>query len=121
MNGNLDEKIETLAKLLYKSRYPVIFTGAGISTESGLPDFRGPDGMWTRRDKGLAPKPMSKSWNSVEPNSGHLAIVELQKIGKLKFLIVSTFKVISFIDISCRFRFNATSGVTSSFITNSGG
>jgi mono-ADP-ribosyltransferase sirtuin 6 len=87
MNGNLDEKIETLAKLLYKSRYPVIFTGAGISTESGLPDFRGPDGMWTRRDKGLAPKPMSKSWNSVEPNSGHLAIVELQKIGKLKFLI----------------------------------
>jgi len=73
--------------LLYKSRYPVFFTGAGIGTESGLPDFRGPDGMWTRRDKGLAPKPMSKPWNSVEPNSGHLAIVELQKIGKLKFLI----------------------------------
>jgi len=87
MNKNLEERIEAFAKLLYKSRYPVFFTGAGISTESGLPDFRGPDGVWTRRDKGLAPRPMSKPWNSVEPNSGHLAIVELQKIGKLRFLI----------------------------------
>jgi mono-ADP-ribosyltransferase sirtuin 6 len=87
VNKDLEERIETFAKLLYKSRYPVFFTGAGISTESGLPDFRGPDGIWTRRDQGLAPKPMSKSWDSVEPNSGHLAIVELQMIGKLRFLI----------------------------------
>jgi mono-ADP-ribosyltransferase sirtuin 6 len=75
-----------LAKWLYKSRYPVFFTGAGISTESGLPDFRGPDGVWTRRDKGLPP-PASKPWEAVEPSCGHLALVELQKIGKLKFLI----------------------------------
>jgi len=87
MNKDLDERIESFAKLLYKSRYPVFFTGAGISTESGLPDFRGPDGVWTRRDKGLAAKPVDKSWDAFEPNSGHLAIVELQKIGKLKFLI----------------------------------
>ena len=87
MSKDLDERIESFAKLLYKSRYPVFFTGAGISTESGLPDFRGPDGMWTRQEKGLAPKPVSKPWDSFEPNSGHLAIVELQKIGKLKFLI----------------------------------
>jgi len=87
MNEDLDQKIETLAKWLYESRYPVFFTGAGISTESGLPDFRGPEGVWTRRDKGLPPPPMTKPWDSVKPNSGHLAIVELQKIGKLKFLI----------------------------------
>lgn len=87
MSKDLDERIERFAKLLYKSRYPVFFTGAGISTESGLPDFRGPDGVWTRRDKGLAAEPVSKPWDSFEPNSGHLAIVELQKIGKLKFLI----------------------------------
>jgi len=42
--------------------------------------------MWTRRDKGLAPKP-GRPWDSVEPNSGHMALAELQKMGKLKFLI----------------------------------
>jgi mono-ADP-ribosyltransferase sirtuin 6 len=82
-----DQKIRDLAQYLYASQYPVFFTGAGISTESGLPDFRGPDGVWTRRDKGLPPRPLSASWDSVEPNTGHYAIVELQKIGKLKFLI----------------------------------
>ena len=87
MNKDLNERIEIFAKLLFKSRYPVFFTGAGMSTESGLPDFRGPDGIWTRQDKGLAPKPISKPWDSFEPNSGHLAIAELQKVGKLKFLI----------------------------------
>jgi len=87
MNTNTDEKIGTLAQWLYEAHYPVVFTGAGISTESGLPDFRGPDGVWTRRDKGLAPPPMSKPWDEVEPNSGHYAIVDLQKMGKLKFLI----------------------------------
>ncbi len=87
MNEPLEERIQSLAQYLYESRYPVVFTGAGISTESGLPDFRGPDGLWTRRDKGLPPKPMNRPWDSVEPNSSHFAIVELQKIGKLKFLI----------------------------------
>ncbi len=86
MKKDLQERIEILATLLFKSRYPVFFTGAGISTESGLPDFRGPDGMWTRRDKGLAPKP-GRPWDSVEPNSGHMALAELQKMGRLKFLI----------------------------------
>ncbi len=87
MDKHLDQKIQSLAQSLYESRYPVMFTGAGISTESGLPDFRGPDGVWTRRDKGLPPRPMGKPWDRVNPNSGHYAIVELQKLGKLKFLI----------------------------------
>jgi len=87
MKKDLEKRIEEFAKLLHQARYPVFFTGAGISTESGLPDFRGPDGIWTRQDKGLAPKPAVKPWDSFEPNSGHLAIVELQNIGKLKFLI----------------------------------
>jgi NAD-dependent deacetylase len=87
MKSDLDHRIETLARWIYEARYPVFFTGAGISTESGLPDFRGPDGLWTRRDKGLPPKPMNKPWDAVATNSGHLAIAELQKLGKLKFLI----------------------------------
>jgi mono-ADP-ribosyltransferase sirtuin 6 len=82
-----DQKIQDLAQYLYASQYPVFFTGAGISTESGLPDFRGPNGVWTRRDNGLPPRSMAVSWDSVAPNKGHYAIVELQKIGKLKFLI----------------------------------
>ncbi len=87
MTDNLTDRIQTLAQWIYESRYPVVFTGAGISTESGLPDFRGPDGLWTRRDKGLPPKPMDRSWDSVDPNKGHLAIAELQDLGKLRFLI----------------------------------
>ena len=82
-----ESKIQELAQYLYEARYPVFFTGAGISTESGLPDFRGPDGVWTRRDMGLPPRATAASWDSVEPNAGHYAIVELQKMGKLKFLI----------------------------------
>lgn len=75
-----------MAQWMFEANHLVVFTGAGISTESGLPDFRGPDGIWTRMDKGLPPKPMP-SWDSAQPNKGHLAIVELQKLGKLKFLI----------------------------------
>jgi NAD-dependent SIR2 family protein deacetylase len=73
--------------MLHKSRHVVFFTGAGISTESGLPDFRGPDGVWTRQEKGLPPRSVAKPWGSVEPNSGHRALVELQGIGRLGFLI----------------------------------
>jgi NAD-dependent deacetylase len=83
--SDLDERIEALAKLMYDSGYLVVFTGAGISTESGLRDFRGPDGLWTRRDKGLSTP--QQNWSGVEPNAGHFAIAELQNIGKLAFLI----------------------------------
>ena len=83
----LDIRIEMLVHWLHGAHYPVFFTGAGISTESGLPDFRGPDGLWTRQDKGLAPPPMAKPWHSVEPNQAHFALVELQRLGRLNFLI----------------------------------
>jgi len=48
---DLEERIKQLALWLFESKYLVVFTGAGISTESGLPDFRGPDGIWTRQEK----------------------------------------------------------------------
>ncbi len=87
MIAPLETRIQTLAQWLYESNDPVIFTGAGISTDSGLPDFRGPDGLWTRRDKGLPEKPAKVRYREAVPNSGHYAIAELQKIGKLNFLI----------------------------------
>jgi len=82
---NLDKRIGTLAQWMFESKHLVVFTGAGISTESGLPDFRGPDGIWTRQAKGLSTK--ARSFNSVAPNEGHMAVAELQNLGKLSFLI----------------------------------
>jgi NAD-dependent SIR2 family protein deacetylase len=82
---NLEERIHQLAQWIFDAKYLVVFTGAGISTESGLPDFRGPNGIWTRQEKGLPPPP--RLFSKIEPNAGHQAIVELQKLGKLRFLI----------------------------------
>jgi NAD-dependent deacetylase len=82
---DLDNRIVTLANWMSEARHLVVFTGAGISTESGLADFRGPDGLWTRQAKGLPTK--SIDFASAEPNAGHLAIAELQRLGKLSFLI----------------------------------
>ena len=82
---DLQARIDKLAQWMFESKYLVVFTGAGISTESGLSDFRGPDGVWTRQEKGLPPK--TRPFASVEPNAGHRAVVELQGLGKLKFLI----------------------------------
>ena len=82
----LEDKIELAAKWIFESNRLVVFTGAGISTDSGLPDFRGPDGVWTRRDAGLSP-PKSPPWDKVNPNQGHYEIVELLKLDKLDYLI----------------------------------
>jgi NAD-dependent deacetylase len=83
--SDLEQRIEKLAQMLAASGYTVVFTGAGISTDSGLRDFRGSDGLWTRRDKGLSTP--EQNWTGVEPNSGHLAILELHNLGKMAFLI----------------------------------
>jgi len=82
---DLEERIQKLAQWILEAQNIVLLTGAGISTESGLPDFRGPDDIWTRQDKGLQTK--FRLFTSVEPNTGHRAIVELQNLGKLRFLI----------------------------------
>jgi NAD-dependent deacetylase len=61
------------------------------STDSGLPDFRGPEGVWTRRDKGLPPPRWGKPPSQIAPNASHLALVELYRLGKLAFLLASGF------------------------------
>ncbi|MHA1338705.1 MAG: SIR2 family NAD-dependent protein deacylase [Promethearchaeota archaeon] len=86
-NDDFNEKIAKAAELIINSRHLVFFTGAGISTESGIPDYRGPNGVWTRRDKGLPPPKPKVPWNKRKPNRGHYAITELQNMGYLKFLI----------------------------------
>jgi len=83
----LERRIQILADWMAEAERLVVFTGAGISTDSGLPDFRGPDGLWTRRDKGLPPDPRKRDWTQSEPNVAHHAIRELQDLGKLTFLV----------------------------------
>jgi len=83
--SDLDERIETLAQWMLEAKHLVIFIGAGISTGSGLADFRGPDGIWTRRAKGLAAE--QSDFALAQPNAAHLAIADLQRLGKLGFLI----------------------------------
>ncbi len=83
----------------------VALTGAGISTESGIPDFRGPQGVWTRNPKAERlsnihhymsdPEVRKLSWQgrvdhpawTAKPNAGHRALVQLEQRGKLHALI----------------------------------
>ncbi len=83
----LEREIETVAGWILEAGHVVAFTGAGISTDSGIPDFRGPEGVWTRRDAGLPPPRWRVAPGQVRPNASHLALVELQQMGKLRFLI----------------------------------
>jgi NAD-dependent protein deacetylase/lipoamidase len=83
----LEEQIETIARWIVEGEHVVGFTGAGISTDSGIPDFRGPDGVWTRRDAGLPAPRWRVPPGQVEPNASHLSLAALQRLGKLRFLI----------------------------------
>ena len=84
---SIDQQKGQIARWIVESEHLVAFTGAGISTDSGIPDFRGPDGVWTRRDAGLPAPRWRVPPDQIEPNSSHLALVELQRLGKLRFLI----------------------------------
>lgn len=83
----LQEKIERLAVMIQKSKHLVVFTGAGISTSCGIPDFRGPKGIWTLQREGKALPEASLPFHRATPSMTHMALVELEKAGFLKFLI----------------------------------
>jgi mono-ADP-ribosyltransferase sirtuin 6 len=82
-----ERQIEELSRWIVDSDHTIAFTGAGISTDSGIPDFRGPEGVWTRRDAGLPAPEWRVPRDRVAPNASHLSLVELQSLGKLQFLI----------------------------------
>ena len=83
----LEQHIGTIARWIIEGEHIVAFTGAGISTDSGIPDFRGPEGVWTRRDACLPAPRWRVSPGQIKPNASHLSLVELQRLGKLQFLI----------------------------------
>lgn len=99
-----EQDIRRVADLILKSRRLVVFTGAGVSTESGIPDFRGPDGLWTKYDENdftidrflASAECRRKQWQVFgedflgavsEPNAAHLAVAELYRLGKLDCVI----------------------------------
>lgn len=99
--GDLSGKV---AKLILQSDRVVVFTSAGISTESGIPDFRSPGGIWSKYDpdeftiqKFMSSREVRKMhWQMLtggnllkdaEPNQAHHAIAELEQLGKLDCVI----------------------------------
>ena len=92
-----------IAQYLRESRHAVAFTGAGISTESGIPDFRSPDGIWSRHKPVLFQEFLASAearrryWSlrregypglrAAKPNAGHLALARLEAAGKLGAVI----------------------------------
>ncbi|XP_042478415.1 NAD-dependent protein deacetylase SRT1 isoform X1 [Macadamia integrifolia] len=83
----LQEKIEELAMMIKKSKHLVVFTGAGISTSCGIPDFRGPKGVWTLQREGKGVPEATLPYHRAVPSLTHMALVELEKAGILKFVI----------------------------------
>jgi len=79
-------KVKELADLVRSSQYTVAFTGAGISSSAGLATYRGPDGVWTRRDQGL-PAPKSSKLAATLPTPAHMALVELFNQKALKHIV----------------------------------
>ncbi|XP_046857129.1 NAD-dependent protein deacetylase sirtuin-6-like [Xenia sp. Carnegie-2017] len=82
----LASKIIELSKLIKECKHLVLHTGAGISTSCGIPDFRGPEGVWTLEAKGEKPK-FDVTFKSAAPTLTHMAMVELEREGYLKFVV----------------------------------
>uniref|UniRef100_A0A0D9W317 NAD-dependent protein deacetylase SRT1 n=1 Tax=Leersia perrieri TaxID=77586 RepID=A0A0D9W317_9ORYZ len=86
-NVGMPEIFDSPQLLHQKSKHLVVFTGAGISTSSGIPDFRGPKGVWTLQRAGKGVPNASLPFNRAVPSLTHMALVELEKAGLLKFVI----------------------------------
>jgi NAD-dependent deacetylase len=101
----MDSQLEIACEWVEQSRRIVALTGAGISTESGIPDFRGPQGLWTKNPKSeklsdirfymADPEVRRLAWQQrvahpawqAKPNAGHLALVSLERSGQLHALV----------------------------------
>ena len=93
----IDRDIAELSRVIARARRAVVYTGAGISTESGIPDFRSPGGIWTlmapidfsdflaseeaRRETWWRRFAMEETFRSAAPNRGHRAVAELVRRG----------------------------------------
>jgi NAD-dependent deacetylase len=101
----LSSDLDTVRGWIDAAQRVVVLTGAGISTESGIPDFRGPQGLWTKNPEAEKmatiqyymsdPEIRKRAWQhrlapgnwDAQPNDGHLALVALERANKLDTLI----------------------------------
>jgi NAD-dependent deacetylase len=101
----LERAVQAARRLVEQAQKIVVLTGAGISTDSGIPDFRGPQGLWTRNPEAekmatiqhyvADPEVRKRAWRSrlesptltAEPNAGHKALVALEQRGTLLALL----------------------------------
>jgi NAD-dependent protein deacetylase/lipoamidase len=100
-----DEELAEVSGWIRSARRVAVLTGAGISTESGIPDFRGPQGLWTKNPGAEKMATLShyvadkavreRAWNhrvtsgmwTAKPNAGHHALVRLERAGNLLMLV----------------------------------
>lgn len=101
--SEFEKQIDLLRSMIAECNRGVVFTGAGISTESGIPDFRSPGGIWTKyqpidfRDFMASEEMRRESWRrkfasdavmkKAQPNKGHLAVAKLVQQGKVSSVI----------------------------------
>jgi len=83
----VEQKATQLAKMIQESKHFIIFTGAGVSTSAGIPDFRGPTGVWTLKAQGLVRTGKTTSSLQAIPTDSHMSILQLQKLGICKYLV----------------------------------
>jgi len=102
---DMSDELTNARPLVAASEAIVVLSGAGISTDSGIPDFRGPNGVWTRNPKAERtsniedylsdPDVRRTAWQNrvgspaweAKPNAGHLAVVELERQGRLRAVV----------------------------------
>jgi len=101
--NNLSDLLDKAADLIYHSKHTTAFTGAGISVESGIPTFRGENGLWSRYDPGCLDLDAfysnpAETWilikeifydffGQAKPNPGHGSLAELEEAGHLQAVI----------------------------------
>jgi NAD-dependent deacetylase len=105
LEATMEEQLKQIAQWINTSKRVVVFSGAGLSTESGIPDFRSPGGVWDKYDPEdfyfqnfiASETSREKYWQmatemwepikQAQPNPAHLSIAEMEKLGKLDCVI----------------------------------